>query len=728
MSRALRRRSVGVTVTVICCWVAALAGCSDLLAPSATEYDTVTITPSLLTNASTMGTLGLSRSAGGVSNGEVAFGSYFTGTAYRAFLWTLGSGMVDAFPSMADSLVAGVSDINDSGTVVGGTERLAFRTSASGLIYLDTLPGDWIKRRTSVSAINNNGISVGSAYQSTTYGYVPVQWSASGALTHLPMDDAYAGGATDINDSGVIVGMLNPPSGGHPLVVQWSAAGLTYLPMLVAAPFNFGGVRAINNAGQAVGWSNTQAGLNRAVMWDIDGSISNLGTLPNDVSSQAFAINDLGQVVGRSTDASGNTRGFIWDSISGMQPLSDGDQAVGISNTGLIVGTSQSEAVYWWAGEAPDTTFHIVSLTCSPNPVTRADTVTCSSSWSPDSIPASEILFEWTFTGDPVRVWPDPLGSPFAAPPPISENGIGTHEWTGPVVLAGSISLSATWQGDQDTASIWMGPLSPRSQPQWGDLQVSFDPLVREMPTDSTTTLYAQPESEPGIGVGVLGANIDLTSNSSSQTLAIRGEPIYEEIRSGPNEGLWYVAGPGSVRSERTLWIRSWLTGGEYPKFSYDRRPGELLTNRALLEAMRANANGNKVKHADSTAYYLGLVAHEGYGQNGASGHQQQIEIAAQSLSSCGRVPQILERVVASSLAIAEERSEIVLTEGRASLYAASGHDRVYGNFTSAPYYEVVPVQTVVDHTYAHETEEYGDQQQQPSNPPHPSYRCSRDY
>lgn len=559
---------------------------------------------------------------------------------------------------------------------------------------------------------------------------MPVQWSATGALTRLAMDDAYAGLAKDINDSGIIVGMLFPPSGEHPLTVRWSASGVEYLPLLVAAPYNLGSVEAINAAGRAAGWSNTQAGVNRAVVWDIDASIRNLGTLPNDVSSQAFAINDIGQVVGRSTDAAGNSRGFIWDSINGMQALADGDQAVGISNTGLIVGTASSEAVYWWAGEAPDTTFHLVSLTCTPSSIVRADTITCSPSWSPDSIPASEILFEWTFTGDPLRVWPDILGSSFAAPAPISKDGLGSHQWKGPVVLAGDISLSATWQGDRDSASIWMGPVSPRSGPQWGDLQISFDPAVREMPTDSTTTLYSQPETESGIGIGVLGANIDLTSNSSARSLAIRGEPIYEEVGSGPNSGLWYVAGPGSVRSERTLWVRSWLTGGEYPKFSYHRRPGETLTNRALLEAMRANSNGQKAKHPDSAAYYLGLVAHEGYGnQNGGTGHQQQMEIAAKSLDTCGRVPQILERVVASSLAIAQERSEIVLIEGRASLYAAAGHDRVYGNFTTAPYYQVVSVQTVVDHTYEHMTETRGDEKaSESSSPPHPSYRCSRDF
>lgn len=153
MSRVLRGR--WIRAAVICCF-AILAGCSDLLTPSAEEYETVADPPSLLTSASTMGTLGLSRFASGVGNGETAFGSYFTGSAYRAFLWTFGAGMVDAFPTMADSLIAAVADINDSGSIAGGTRRLAFRTSSGGLIYLDTLPDGWVPAstaRTRVSAI-----------------------------------------------------------------------------------------------------------------------------------------------------------------------------------------------------------------------------------------------------------------------------------------------------------------------------------------------------------------------------------------------------------------------------------------------------------------------------------------------------------------------------------------------------------------------------------------------
>ncbi|MGA8620713.1 MAG: hypothetical protein WB660_19580 [Candidatus Sulfotelmatobacter sp.] len=40
--------------------------------------------------------------------------------------------------------------------------------------------------------------------------------------------------------------------------------------------------------------------------------MQDLGTLPGDILSIAYAINDQGQIVGQSIAANGNSRAFIW--------------------------------------------------------------------------------------------------------------------------------------------------------------------------------------------------------------------------------------------------------------------------------------------------------------------------------------------------------------------------------------------------------------------------------
>ena len=99
----------------------------------------------------------------------------------------------------------------------------------------------------------------------------------------------------------------------------------------------------VNNAGQVVGGG---AGLGHAFLWDAATGATVLGTLPGMQNSSAEGINDLGQVVG----SSGN-RAFLWDAENGMRDLNDLiDPALGwvlgsaaaINNSGQIVGSGRA--------------------------------------------------------------------------------------------------------------------------------------------------------------------------------------------------------------------------------------------------------------------------------------------------------------------------------------------------------------------------------------------------
>ncbi len=96
----------------------------------------------------------------------------------------------------------------------------------------------------------------------------------------------------------------------------------------------------INDAGEVVGWSDTEDGWSGAFLWR-DGVMTNLGTLGGS-SAVAQAINNSGQVVGQSMTTE-LERAFLWqngvltDLGTFGGPVSD---ALGINNAGLIAGSS----------------------------------------------------------------------------------------------------------------------------------------------------------------------------------------------------------------------------------------------------------------------------------------------------------------------------------------------------------------------------------------------------
>jgi probable HAF family extracellular repeat protein len=140
----------------------------------------------------------------------------------------------------------------------------------------------------------------------------------------------------------------------------------------------------LNDLGQAVGTTGTCAntlipGLvagPHAVLWDIDGSVHNLGNLGGTVNitmlgsgTVAFSINNLGQVTGQSDMPGDQTfHPFLWTRKTGMVDLGllEGD-AVGaglaINNRGDIVGSSitspgpaggNAKAFLWHKGHMSD--------------------------------------------------------------------------------------------------------------------------------------------------------------------------------------------------------------------------------------------------------------------------------------------------------------------------------------------------------------------------------------
>jgi probable HAF family extracellular repeat protein len=244
---------------------------------------------------------------------------------------------------------SGAFGINERGQVNGqaettildpdGEDFCAYGTNLICLPFLwqngvmTTLPTLGGKNAT-VGQINNRGQVIGVAENSTkdkncvspqVLDYEAVIWGPQpGQIQQLsPLPGDTVGMALWINDSGQAVGASGscansalPPLAYGPHAVLWETDGsVTDLGNLGGTAVNIG--LSINNQGQVVGASSLTADSTPflstdAFLWTRGTGMRDLGTLPGDVASGGQGINDRGEVVGLSVDASGNPRGFLY--------------------------------------------------------------------------------------------------------------------------------------------------------------------------------------------------------------------------------------------------------------------------------------------------------------------------------------------------------------------------------------------------------------------------------
>jgi uncharacterized membrane protein len=186
-----------------------------------------------------------------------------------------------------------------------------------------------------------------------TLGTVAATWSPTSALTTLPAPPgtwSYST-AVGINDAGTVAGFATfiQPGTDPERVWRYTAkGGYQMLPSL-------GGIssiaRDIDASGRIVGHSEYAAGLYRAVIWQVNGTVSDLGPAPGSTQTFGLAMNDSGVVVGT---VPANANAIVHRPGQGWQVLSDfGFKAVAydVNAAGWIVG---------WADVAPFKTVPVV--------------------------------------------------------------------------------------------------------------------------------------------------------------------------------------------------------------------------------------------------------------------------------------------------------------------------------------------------------------------------------
>jgi uncharacterized membrane protein len=195
--------------------------------------------------------------------------------------------------------------------------------------------------------------------------------SASGTVVSLPPPvniygvplgiSAQALGLNNVLDSPDVVGWtgVNVPTGSIREPVVWFSSGIAGGNPVLLMPMFGGQANAINDARIIVGWSELSPGGNRrAVIWDGNRTMNPpmpLDPLDPSLATEALGINNSGMVVGsaQSRDVTGNVvdHAVAWDAatrqlvadfgtMSPLIPFTDlNTQATAINDAGDIVGS-----------------------------------------------------------------------------------------------------------------------------------------------------------------------------------------------------------------------------------------------------------------------------------------------------------------------------------------------------------------------------------------------------
>jgi probable HAF family extracellular repeat protein len=207
------------------------------------------------------------------------------------------------------------TDINAQGqilieTAVDGTISVLLWESGEGTPI--AIPNRDVRAR----AINDSGLVVGSITSfEGDYSLRPYTWH-DGEFTELELlENGVHGQATNVNADGLVVGQVElaeQDGGWQPQhAVAWIDGEIVDLGTVAG---HFSMAVAVNASGQIVGTSTTEEGQGiihmSAALWE-DGEVTALGTLGDDVTSQALAINAQGDIVGSSNSVDGN-EAVLW--------------------------------------------------------------------------------------------------------------------------------------------------------------------------------------------------------------------------------------------------------------------------------------------------------------------------------------------------------------------------------------------------------------------------------
>ena len=227
----------------------------------------------------------------------------------------------------------------------GGAQAFNW-TLGGGLVALPNLTG---RAFCVANGANDNGITVGTgATTAFGSGRLPVMWQ-NGVASQLPLPSGQTNGdATDVNASGVAVGSVN--SGIAQRAVIYSGGTGTVITQTTPNGSFFFTAFGINDSGRIVGQgvNPNDAAVNVGIVYDMSTNTAfDVGALPNANGALAFGVSNTGLVVGSSMFNQGSGLPFIWSQANGIQPIplptgTSSGIARAVNSAGWVVGISSS--------------------------------------------------------------------------------------------------------------------------------------------------------------------------------------------------------------------------------------------------------------------------------------------------------------------------------------------------------------------------------------------------
>jgi uncharacterized membrane protein len=230
--------------------------------------------------------------------------------------------------------IVGCSVVSDGGDTC--EHAIIYKASTGEIVEL-LLPAGTL--RSQAWSVNDAGQIAGVV--GLADGAHPVLWSTDGTPTIL---DATSGLSIDnirINRDGEVMWNAKRVEDGYAptdyRVLTWSESdGLATLPYF--ADSDAAGAVAMNDLGQILGYSG-----NHVVVWNSDGTITDLGSETADNFMYVYDINNKGQIVGYR-----DMMATVWNLRGGSSPIAGyGSSAYSINDSGQICGLWNSQTTLW---------------------------------------------------------------------------------------------------------------------------------------------------------------------------------------------------------------------------------------------------------------------------------------------------------------------------------------------------------------------------------------------
>ena len=184
----------------------------------------------------------------------------------------------------------------------------------------------WINVHGQLAGFSETGVMDSTCASSTPFQvlqFEAVIWGPQGNVRELkPLAGDTVAFAFGINDSGQVVGgsgicsntSLPPAAPGAPHAILWQSNGTpTDLGSLYGQPLNV--ATSINNLGQVAGVSLATDGSKHSFFWTKAAGMIDLGTMPNAIATVApccHVLNNKGQITGFWIDDQFNMSAFLW--------------------------------------------------------------------------------------------------------------------------------------------------------------------------------------------------------------------------------------------------------------------------------------------------------------------------------------------------------------------------------------------------------------------------------